>query len=64
MRSHTPLPVPIDERAALVARRSRSLGVGEQRPAYRGPARELDTTLWAGVLFWLGFAMLAVVAGF
>ena len=51
MRSRTPLPVPIDERAARVARRSRSLG-------------ELDTALWAGMLFWLGFAMLSVVAGF
>lgn len=57
------IPVPIDDRAARTARQSRSLGVGASRPAYRPPAREIDGSLWAGVLFWLGFAMLAVIAG-
>lgn len=47
-------PVPIDERAARTAQR---------RMAYRAPVRNVDSTLWAGILFWFGFAALAVIAG-
>lgn len=49
-----PVPVPIDERAARVARR---------RSGYRPSTPTVDASLWTGVLFWLGFAALAVVAG-
>jgi hypothetical protein len=49
-----PVPVPIDEKTARVAR---------QRAAYQATGGELDVSLWAGILFWLGFAAIAVVAG-
>ena len=57
------VPVPIDERAAAAARRSRNLGAGASRPTYRPAAREVDTALWSGILFWFGFTLLAVIAG-
>ena len=51
MRSNIPIAVPIDEQAA------------RRRAAYTAPAAERDLTLWAGVLFWFGFAAIAVIAG-